>query len=122
MAMSQSKNKELALDLKPKTFRSGSPGQTITYIAVVKNLTNRQSLAKTWDVTCGIDSTFVDIEVADQVILKPQQAMRLQIKLTVNQGAEAGKEHIVSLALSSLDASLKVQRYFTINGGTKRPR
>lgn len=122
--MSQKQAYGLSVDLKPKLKRSGSPGQTITYIAVLKS---HLKVASEWDVLASISppgAPGLSVSAQPLVKLKPGGQLRMPVAVKVVMGAEAGREVKVVLNMQNIDTQdvVEVQRYFTVAGGTHHPR
>lgn len=113
----------VALDVKPKTFRSGKPGDLVAYIAIVKNLGKQR---ETWQVDAAVEPDTLGVEVrlsAPTITLNRAQATRYPLTIAVSEGAPAGREVKVRVTLSREGAEpVTVHRFFTVEPSDHRPR
>ena len=102
----------IALDVKPKTFRSGGPGAHVEYIAIVKNLSKQPV---TWPVAAQMEPADEGVTVEDTapIQLEPGHAMRYTLTVVVGANPTPGEElHLVVTV-----GPLTVRRTFTVSGG-----
>lgn len=114
---SQTHTDEVAVDLKPRTKRSGKPGDRVTYIAVLKNHLKETA---TWDVTCTLDPVAPGLSIlaSDHVDLPARGGKRWPLMVAVVEGAVPGQEVEIVLTLHRKPAApVTVRRKFTVANG-----
>lgn len=120
---SQTHTDQLAVDLKPRTKRSGKPGDRVSYIAILKNHLKETA---TWDATCVLDppdAPGLSILAPDHVDLPARGGKRWVLMVAVAEGAVPGQEVEIVLTLHRKPAApITVRRKFTVAGGAHHPR
>lgn len=120
--------KPIAIHLKPKFGRSGKPGDRVEYVAVLRNRDSRADPPSTFTVTGGFlqeDAVGLTVELsAKTVTLKAQGSVRYSLFVVVGPDAQSGREVDLFIGLTRKGETTTVldRRYFTVAGGTGRPR
>lgn len=120
--------KPIAIHLKPAFKRSGGPGDRVEYVAVLRSHDSRGDAPETFTVTGGFlqeDARGLTVELSAKTIqLKAQATVRYSLWVLVGDDAVPGHEVDLFIGLTRKGETTTVldRRYFTVSGGSSRPR